>query len=191
MRIFIMMVGLPGAGKTWLRQKAFYDAKVICPDDKIGYTKDRPWTPRAATAAWKDADEKFEAVLADERADLVVFDATNVAAKRRRKYMARANKAGMQTVAVYCQAGKSVCITRNAARDEHRQVPQDVIDRMCRSLEIPTLEEGFHMVARIDPVEGIHSFHESMDCECGDEIRERFKFLWGDAQHKSLTVVKE
>jgi len=191
MRIFVMMVGLPGAGKTWLRQKAFFDAKVICPDDRIGYTKDKPWTPRVASAAWRDADEKFDAALADKQADLVVFDATNVAAKRRRKYMSNAIKAGMQTVAVYCQAGKSVCLERNAARNEHRRVPLDVIDRMCGNLEPPSLKEGFHMVARIDPLEGIHSFHESMDCRCGDAIRERFKFLWGNAQHRSVTVTKQ
>jgi predicted kinase len=191
MRIFVMMVGMPGSGKTWLRQKAFYDAKVICPDDRIGYTKDRPWTPRAAEAAWRDADDKFDAALRDEGIDLIVFDATNVSAKRRRKYMTRAAKAGMQTVAVYCHASKDTCLTRNAARTEHRQVPTAVIDRMCGNLEPPTLEEGFNLVARIDPLEGIHSFHESTDCECGDEIRERFKFLWGDAQHKTVTVVKE
>jgi len=186
-----MMVGLPGAGKTWLRQKAFYDAKVICPDDRIGYTKDHPWTPRAASAAWRDADERFEAALTDKQDDnLVVFDATNVAAKRRRKYLVRAVKAGFQTVAVYCYAKKTVCLSRNAARNEHRQVPDDVITRMCNQLEPPDINEGFHMVARIDMVDEAYSFHESDGCECGDTIRERFKFLWGNGSHKSLTVVK-
>lgn len=191
MRIFVMMVGVPGSGKTWLRQKAFYDAKVVCPDDGIGYTKDRPWTPGAAKAAWHAADGKFETLLADDMVDLLVFDATNVAVKRRRKYMSQAAKAGLQTVAIYCYTEKTTCLERNASREEHRRVPRETIDRMCGNLEPPSLEEGFDLVARIDPVNGVHSFHESMSCMCGDEIRERFKFLWGDAQHKSVTVVKE
>jgi hypothetical protein len=105
--------------------------------------------------------------------------------------MSQAAKAGLQTVAVHCYTEKTTCLERNAAREEHRRVPQTTIDRMCDNLEPPSLEEGFDLVARIDPVKGVHSFYEAMDCECGDEIRERFKFLWGNAQHKSVTIVKQ
>jgi len=191
MRIFVMMIGIPGSGKTWLRQKAFYDAKVVCPDEKIGYTKDRPWTPQAAKIAWHESEGKFTSLLGDDMAELVVFDATNTTIGHRRKYLRQVRDIGFQTVAVYCETGKSVCLERNAARDKYRQVPELTIDRMCAKIELPTLKEGFHLVARIDPTNGVHSFHEIMDCECGDEIRERFKFLWGDAQHKTVTVVKE
>jgi predicted kinase len=190
-RIFAMMVGLPGAGKTWLRQKAFFDALVICPDDGIGYTKDKPWTPHAAKNAWREADESFARALTDGCADLVVFDATNVSAKRRRKYVTQAVKAGMQTVAVYCRTGKSVCTTRNAARSEHRRVPENVIDRMCGNLEVPCLDEGFQVVATIDCGDRAYSFHESMECSCGDAMRKRFCFLWDNAEHNSLTVVRQ
>lgn len=191
MRIFVMMVGIPGSGKTWLRRKAFYDAKVVCPDDKIGYTKERPWTPHAAKMAWHESDGKFASLMGDPVSDLVVFDATNTTAKRRRKYREKAAAAGFQTVAVYCETPADLCRERNSGREQHRQVPEGILNRMLMQLEVPGLGEGFHLVARINPAEGKHSFHESEDCECGDEIRERFKFLWGDAQHKSLTVVRK
>lgn len=186
-----MMVGIPGSGKTWLRRKAFYDAKVVCPDDRIGYTKERPWTPQAAKIAWQESEDRFSGLVADERTDLIVFDATNTTAGHRRKYLRRARDAGCQAVAVFCDTGKSLCLERNASRETHRKVPEMVIDRMCMKVEVPSLREGFHLVARIDSANGIHSFREAADCECGDEIRERFKFLWGDAQHRSVTVVKE
>lgn len=191
MRIFVMMVGIPGSGKTWMRQKAFYDAKVVCPDEKIGYTKDRPWTPQAAKIAWRESEGKFASLLGDNMVELVVFDATNTTAGHRRKYLVRARDAGFQTIAVLCNTAEATCLERNDARDKHRQVPLDTIQRMLMKLETPSLKEGFHLVAKVDPANGVHSFHESADCECGDEIRERFKFLWGDAQHKSVTVVKE
>jgi predicted kinase len=190
MRIFVMMVGIPGSGKTWLCRKAFYDATVICPDDKIGYTKDNPWTPQAAKMAWKASDGKFASLINDDTTELVVFDATNTTANHRRKYMKRAADAGFQTIAVLCDTTEATCLERNSIRDKNRQVPLNTIRRMFGKLESPTLNEGIHMAVKIDAVNGIHSFYASEDCICGDEIRERFKFLWSDAQHKSLTVVK-
>lgn len=171
MRIFIMLIGIPGSGKTWLRQKAFYDAKVVCPDEGIGYTKDRPWTQQAAQIAWRESDGRFASLLDDDRVDLVIFDATNTTIRHRRKYLTQARNAGFQTVAVYCETDKSVCLERNAARDKYRKVPELTIDRMYAKLEPPTLEEGFHLVARINPTNGV-SFHGT------DYIRERFKLLW-------------
>lgn len=191
MRVFIMMVGIPGAGKTWLRRKAFYDAKVVCPDDRIGYTKDKPWTPRSARIAWDESDKKFASLVGDPITELLAFDATNTKAKKRRKYVERAIKLGFQAVAVFCNTEEKVCRERNDERSEYRKVPSNVIDQMAKRLETPDLSEGFHLVAKMDLNNRVYHITESEDCLCGDEIRERFKFLWGDAEHKSLTVIKK
>ena len=57
MKALILMVGVPGSGKTTARNSMFPDIPVICPDELIGYTKEKPWTPAAAKYAWVESDK--------------------------------------------------------------------------------------------------------------------------------------
>jgi predicted kinase len=150
MRFFILMVGLPASGKTTLRKRVFPDALVVCPDDGIGYTKDRPWTPQAARKAWADADERLGEAMAEGGPDTVLLDATNVAPKRRRKYIRLAEKAGMSPVAIVCGTPVDECLRRNASRDEFRRVPEEAIRRMESNFQMPQVEEGFLAVVLAD-----------------------------------------
>jgi len=155
MKLLVIMVGIPGAGKTTVRNRLFSDACVVCPDDAIGYTADRPWTPLAARAAWKDADRALSAALSDDEGpDVVVLDATNVARKRRRKYVDMARKAGAEAAAVVCVTDPDLCRERNAARDEFRRVPDEAMDRMVRNFQAPETDEGFAAVVSFENEEG-------------------------------------
>lgn len=145
-RFLVLMVGIPGAGKTWLLERLLPGAHVIRPDDHIGYTKEDPWTPQAAKLAWKRAHADLKEVLAPEGSSVIVFDATMVAAVKRQRYIRMAAKAGVKPVAIYLNTPPLVCVMRNNARDSARRVPDAAIASMRGRLEPPTLAEGFAAV---------------------------------------------
>jgi predicted kinase len=151
MRYLILMVGIPGSGKTTLRDK-IKDAVVICPDEHIGYTKEKPWTFGAVKAAWKIADSLLKTAISESE-EVIIFDATMVAPKRRRKYINIAEENGLTPIAIYCRVSLKVALERNGQREEFRKVPEFQIVKMHKSLTPPTIEEGFKKVLTFDSVD--------------------------------------
>jgi predicted kinase len=141
----ILLSGPPASGKTTLRNRIIKMGTIISPDDYIGYTKENPWTPRAARDAWQKADGLL--VTAIERGDnIIVFDATFVSPKKRRKYIKMGKKVGATLICIYCSVLEKTMIERNAARNDFRKVPTSVINKMASSYVPPKKEEGFDFV---------------------------------------------
>lgn len=145
-RILAIMIGIPGAGKTWLLERLLPGAHVIRPDDHIGYTKEDPWTPKAAKMAWKRAHADLAEALAPDGPSVIVFDATMVAAVKRQRYIRTAVKAGVKPVAIHVDTPPLVCQARNGARDAARRVPDATVASMVGRLEKPNVAEGFSVV---------------------------------------------
>jgi predicted kinase len=122
----------------------FPKATIICPDELIGYTKENPWTPKAARAAWSKSDKNLKEAL--QEVPLTVFDATFVSVKKRKKYINLAKKNDVLPMIIYCVASVDTALVRNASREKSRQVPGFVMKRMFNTFEAPTAEEGFEVV---------------------------------------------
>jgi len=75
---------------------------------------------------------------------VTALDATSITARERRTWIKLAQLYGVEVEAVLFETPLDVCKQRNLVRD--RVVPDDVMDRMGRRLQRPSLEEGFRRV---------------------------------------------
>ncbi len=146
---FIMTVGIPGSGKTTAIKKLYPDAQIVSPDLFIGYSKEDPWTQEKARNAWILSDKKLHELFQENEND-ILFDATNVSRKYRKKYIKLAIDFGFDPVALVFDTPFDICIKRNASRNEYRKVPEEAMNRMNSRLSFPSVEEGFTKIIIIN-----------------------------------------
>jgi predicted kinase len=128
------MVGLPASGKSTFANK--HKECVIVNTDDIRQEILGDWKNQDnGDLIFKIAYERISKAL-DSGHD-VIFDATNV----QRKYRKKIFQFNAEHIAVYMNVDVEECKRRNALR-EHK-VPDEVIDRMASRLQVPTIDEGF------------------------------------------------
>lgn len=147
MNSFIMLVGLPGSGKsTYARRYKENDpAAVIVSSDEI------------RQELWGDANDQqnpgdvFNLMMQRSVAALnegrnVIYDATNLSAKARKNTLAiiRNRTDNVLFICTFIACSLSTCKLRQGGRD--RKVPDDVIDRMVRGFQTPWYNEGWDAI---------------------------------------------
>lgn len=144
---FYMMVGVPGAGKsTTIKkiQEVNPTAVVVCPDEyrkelggSYNYFKEegKIWNQLAP----KDTNDALKA------GKDVIFDATNVALKRRKDVLKKV-KVPSRNIAIVVEVTLETALKQNQLREEDKIVPEHVINNMFNSFAYPTETEGFAVV---------------------------------------------
>lgn len=145
---FIMMVGLPGSGKSTFAEELLSGAEncTLISSDKLRIEL-------FDNVNDKENDEiLFEEIRKRIRNDLlsgknVIFDATNISSKRRRGFInGFGKKVFSDTIfeCYYINTGLSGCLTNNSLRD--RKVPAGVILGMHKRMTVPMYHEGWDKV---------------------------------------------
>lgn len=141
--MFIMLCGLPGSGKsTYAERLAAEEGFIIHASDKIreelGDINDQ-----------SKNEEVFRILHTRIKTDLingknVCYDATNLNRKRRIAFLKELKNIECRKICVLVATPWEICLSQNFTRD--RQVPEEVMSRMYKSFQMPSICEGFNKV---------------------------------------------
>ena len=127
----VILVGLPGAGKTTFVRSRFPSHAHVSKDT----------FPRHARDKQARQDAAIRATLAAGRS--VVIDNTNVTPADRAAIIAIAREFGARVVGYYLEVTTREAIARNERREGRAKVPKVAIFTCAKKLVAPQMSEGF------------------------------------------------
>lgn len=173
---FIMAIWLPGCGKT-----TYYNNKLK--DDYVHLSSDKLREEMFGDVNDQEHNtEVFDEMLRRTKKHLkewdnVYYDATNISAKRREHLLKQIERLVWEKECLFFAIPIEVVKERNKNRD--RVVPEYVIDRMFKCIEIPAKEEGRDTIRIIRTEEWewlvLNIMRKLMD-------------MWHDNPHHTLTI---
>ena len=132
-REIVVLVGIPGSGKTTIARKSFEKHTRVSLD--------------ALGTRSKELMEIRRALIAEES---LVIDNTNSTRKARRRYVDLAIEFGVPVRAVYVKCPLSEALERNRSRFGKEFVPEKALKMYYGILEEPQEDEGFESVKVIE-----------------------------------------
>ena len=135
---FIMLVGLPGSGKSTFI-KRYKEYKVHSSDDIREELTGDANRQDINNLVFKTLHNRVKEDLLNGQS--VIYDATNVSRKRRKAFLQELNNIPCWKYCLLIATPFEVCLERNSQRD--RKVPYHVIERMYKDFDIPWYTEGW------------------------------------------------
>lgn len=145
----IMMVGIPGSGKsTWIKNNKT-ESELWVSRDKIRFDK-----LKEGEEYFSHENAVFEQFIEEiiwglEMDKTVIADATHLNAKGRAKVLNQVRKYTDDIEAVVMDVDLITALERNDNRTGRAFVPRGVIRRMYFQMEAPAKEEGFNKITVI------------------------------------------
>ena len=137
---FIMLVGLPGSGKSYLAKEYADKGFVIHSSDEIRREISGDVNRQDINA------EVFKVLHNRVKDDLkcgrsCVYDATNISYKRRKAFLQELSSIECTKICILIATPYEVCLDQNRLRE--RNVPDNVIERMYKNFDVPYWYEGW------------------------------------------------
>lgn len=150
---FIMLVGLPGCGKSTYAKKIETEGYVIHSSDAI---REELF---GDVNSQKDNTKVFDVLHKRIKDDLTkgiscVYDATNMSMKRRKAFLDEISKISCSKKCVLFVVPIEVCKEWNQKRE--RKVPNDVYDKMLKAFWVPAFYEGRNIIQIITTKKTYH-----------------------------------
>ena len=175
----VMLVGLPGSGKSSYAENLAIEGYIIHSSDKIreelGDVNDQSKNEEVFVTLHKRIKEALR------NGKNVVYDATNLSRRRRVAFLNELKHIPCEKVCVLIATPYERCVVQNELRE--RKVPLDIIDRMLKNFQVPCIYEGWDDVI-------IHYPKEEWKTYYGDVI-EHVDFLCNfsqDNHHHTLSL---
>lgn len=156
MPIFIMVIGIPGSGKsTWVKkfvenlEPEVVDEWVVASSDDFieewasfrGMTYTQYFTPMDHEVAERAVIEMVRQAVKDGKN--IIWDQININKKERAKRLKLIPENYSKYFNFFRTPEPEELKTRLCSRPD-KFIPQEVIMKMIEQLEVPSLEEGFH-----------------------------------------------
>lgn len=158
----VILVGLPGSGKSFARAKAVESGASASSyqystDDivermatELGQTYTKVWADvvKDATA---EADKAVKVAIAQKQG--VLWDQTNMTAKKRGKILKMFdNEWRKECICILppFTAEQQIELERRLASREGKHIPKFVMANMLKSFQLPSMNEGFNRVLYFD-----------------------------------------
>jgi predicted kinase len=138
----IVLIGLPGAGKTTFYQQRFAGTATLVSKDLL----------RSGGRLGERQAALVEAALG--RGESVVVDNTNPQVDDRSPLVAQARRRGGRAIAYFFAPDLPGCRRRNAARSGRARVPDVALHVTAKRMQPPGYQEGFDEIYDVRLVEG-------------------------------------
>ena len=143
----VILIGLPGSGKTTFFRERFAATHEHVSKDAMRHNRQ----PQ------RRQEQLIDAALASGRS--VVVDNTNPRVADRAAIITIAKRRGAEVAGYFFPTEAADALRRNRAREERERVPAVAIFATRKRLEIPTYEEGFHRLYTVAVDEDARSFN--------------------------------
>jgi predicted kinase len=160
----VMLCGIPTSGKSTYVNKLkkldyWKESVVLSTDDYIEKQAQRCGLTynQIFDDVIKDATRELELEfnMAKDKGKNIIWDQTNLSVKSRRKKLLKLPSFYRRSV-VYFEVSLEEALKRNKTR-EGKFIPESILKRMCHQFEIPTRNEDFDYVEKVDSQETVQS----------------------------------
>jgi predicted kinase len=138
----VILVGLPGSGKTSFFESRFAASHAHVSKDLLPNARDKGARQIAL----------LEAALRAGRS--VVVDNTNPRVADRAPLIAAARRHGARVVGYFLDTARGECLQRNRRREGRARVPDVAVHVAASRLQAPTREEGFDEILTVTAAGG-------------------------------------
>lgn len=151
MASLVLMMGVPGSGKTTYAKKFIGDNDIYVSRDEIRFelvAEDEPYFSKEDEVLKTFISKVDEGITKAKR--YVVADATHLNAGSRAKLLKNLHNKPDNVYVLYVAVPLEVALERNAQRSGRALVPETSIRNMFQSLSLPKKEEGIDVVLLLD-----------------------------------------
>lgn len=149
-----ILVGVPASGKsTWLIKNRTKGAWIVSTDniinglaDEYGFTYDQIFKE---TIRFADMAMVARMMFAAQEGYDLYIDRTNMSARSRKQFIDKLKKYGYEFECVVFQTPEPEEWKRRLDSRPGKTIPQEVLDRMVDSYEMPLMSEGFTKITYV------------------------------------------
>lgn len=151
MNTLIMMIGLPGSGKSTYAKKLIEANKNIAyvsrDEVRYEYVSDQAHYFDHEKEVYKEFCNRIDMHLL--RGETVIADATHLNIKSREKLLKSLQVIPDKIIAVIVNTPFEICMERNAARQGIIRVPDQTMYRMKHTFRKPSITEHFDQIVEV------------------------------------------